>query len=85
MADVKAITGDNGYAESTGKSSDPENAAVRVGSHAAAFSDETVQVVDKDAEKKLCRKFDFRLLPVLAIMVFLCIISIKLPVVMLTG
>jgi hypothetical protein len=30
---------------------------------------ETVQVIDGAAERALCRKFDFRLLPVLALMV----------------
>lgn len=30
--------------------------------------DETTRVVDHKAERRLCRRFDFRLLPVLAIM-----------------
>jgi hypothetical protein len=67
MADTKSLPGD--YAEPTGKTSNPENGAARVESNTIAFNDETAQVVDTHAEKKLCRKFDFRLLPVLAIMV----------------
>lgn len=66
MVDTK--TDPSGYAESAGKASDAENGVVRVGSNHVGLDGETAQVVDKDAEKKLCRKFDFRLLPVLAVM-----------------
>lgn len=34
-----------------------------------AYDNDTVQVVDKAAERRLCRKLDFHILPVLAIMV----------------
>lgn len=66
MSDTKDFSG--AYADPTGKALDPENAATRVDSHSLAFNEETAQVVDKQAEKQLCRKFDFRLLPVLAMM-----------------
>jgi hypothetical protein len=34
----------------------------------AAVTEETARVVDHHAEQALCRKFDYRLLPVLALM-----------------
>lgn len=39
------------------------------GSHHVVDEDETPYVIDKAAERSLTRKFDFRLLPVLAVMV----------------
>ncbi|KAH6658696.1 major facilitator superfamily domain-containing protein [Truncatella angustata] len=54
--------------EFTRKSLDPEHAATRIDSNGLAVTEETAHVIDKDAEKRLCRKFDFRILPVLAIM-----------------
>ena len=41
---------------------------VDVATNDAGTSDETVRVVDHIAERALCRKFDFRILPVLSIM-----------------
>lgn len=38
-------------------------------SHVVVSEETTAAVIDSAAEKALCRKFDFRLLPVLAIMV----------------
>lgn len=38
-------------------------------SQSDAVADETARVIDPAAERALCRKFDYRLLPVLAIMV----------------
>ena len=35
---------------------------------ATAETTETARVIDKTAERHLCQKFDFRLLPVLAVM-----------------
>jgi hypothetical protein len=32
------------------------------------FMDEVTRIVDHKAERRLCRKFDYRLLPVLAVM-----------------
>lgn len=67
----------------TGSNSDPEAAAIDrkqsavgmdphlshdEGKTCAAINDETARVVDHEAERKLCFKFDIRLLPVLAIM-----------------
>lgn len=37
------------------------------------IAEDTVRVIDSAAERALCRKFDFRLLPVLALMVCLAI------------
>lgn len=65
MVDAKDFTG---YSAHTGKQSDPENPIVRVDSNGLAFNEETAQVTDTQAEKQLCKKFDFRLLPVLALM-----------------
>lgn len=69
MAEEVKMSAAHDYAAAGGKVLDAENAPSRVNSNTIAISDETAHVVDRDAEKKLCRKFDFRLLPVLAIMV----------------
>ncbi|KAI0155536.1 MFS transporter [Pestalotiopsis sp. NC0098] len=68
MAEEVKMSAAHDYAAAGGKVLDAENAPSRVNSNTIAISDETAHVVDRDAEKKLCRKFDFRLLPVLAIM-----------------
>jgi hypothetical protein len=75
MADIKMPAGADEYTMSpTSKVLDPETAPTKMDSNTVAINDETAHIVDKDAERKLCRKFDFRLLPVLAIMV--CFVAI---------
>jgi hypothetical protein len=55
--------------DSAGKGSITGSPIGNTESQNATFSDETAQVIDGAAERALCRKFDFRLLPVLAVMV----------------
>lgn len=56
--------------DSTPKGSISGNKVHDVESHTGVvLSDETAHVIDVAAERALCRKFDFRLLPVLAVMV----------------
>ncbi|KAL4894463.1 major facilitator superfamily domain-containing protein [Aspergillus ambiguus] len=53
-------------AKSAGRDSLQDDA--KVASSAPGVFDDVVRVVDHKAERRLCRKFDFRLLPVLALM-----------------
>ena len=53
---------------------DDDDVAV-ASNHSHDFPDDTARIVDKIAERQLCRKLDFRLMPVLAIM---CKWTIKL-------
>lgn len=67
MADRKDL--DPRGSDSADKTSIAGDAIAAVESAGHGFNEETAQVIDRTAEKALCRKFDFRLLPVLAIMV----------------
>jgi hypothetical protein len=67
MADVKGM--EPHKSDSADKASVTANDITAVESNGPGYHDETAQVVDSAAEKALCRKFDVRLLPVLALMV----------------
>ncbi|ORY71476.1 major facilitator superfamily domain-containing protein [Pseudomassariella vexata] len=62
--------GERGVADSDSnrKDSFTGGKAVNVGSNNEIFPDDIVHVIDRATERALCRKFDFRLLPVLAVM-----------------
>ncbi|KAI1848589.1 hypothetical protein JX266_005448 [Neoarthrinium moseri] len=66
MADVKSPAMRD--SESGDKGSDLAHRLAGVESNREVYSEETAQVIDPVAERALCRKFDFRLLPVLAVM-----------------
>lgn len=49
-----------------------------VESHVVVSEDATAGLIDPAAERALCRKFDLRLLPILAIMVSSCKLSMRI-------
>ncbi|KAI0123194.1 major facilitator superfamily domain-containing protein [Xylariales sp. AK1849] len=66
MADSKAVG--PGDSDSVYKGPASGNKVVDAESNSQTFNEETAQVIDSAAERALCRKFDLRLLPVLAVM-----------------
>lgn len=54
--------------KSAGRDSVPNNDKVASYASAPGVFDDVVRVIDHKAERRLCRRFDIRLLPVLAIM-----------------
>lgn len=63
LADSDSVQNQKGPLSSHRASNDVES------NHVVLSEENTAAVIDSAAEKALCRKFDFRLLPVLAIMV----------------